>query len=178
MRVRVLSTTLFLVAMFTFITICHATEYDHEANVDGILFAWKVDGENLNVKLSAKTTGWVGIGFNPTDQMQGADYVLGYVKKGKVSLRDDYGDSKRAHKSDEKLGGTSDVTMIGGEEKGGMTTVEFTIPLNSGDKYDSVIDPAAETVVLLAYGGKRDSFTSKHKKRKSIKVNLSTGKFE
>ena len=178
MRVRVFSTTLFLVAMFTFISICHASEYDHEANVDGILFAWKVDGENLNVKLSAETTGWVGIGFNPTDQMQGADYILGYVKKNKVSLRDDYGDSQRNHRSDEKLGGESNVTMVGGEEKGGMTTLEFSIPLNSGDKYDTVIDPTAETVVLLAYGAGRDSFRSKHKARKTIKVNLSTGKFE
>ncbi len=178
MRVKVFSMTLFLVVMFTFINICQATEYDHEANVDGIVFAWKVADDNLNVKLSAKTTGWVGIGFNPTNQMQGADYILGYVKKNKVSLRDDYGDSERNHKSDEKLGGTSNVTLVGGEEKGGMTTVEFSIPLNSGDKYDSVIDPTGDTVVLLAYGAGRDSFRSKHKERKTIKVNLSSGKYE
>ncbi len=175
MRVRALSTTLFLVVLFTFINICQAAEYDHEKDVDGIVFAWKVADENLNVKISAKTTGWVGIGFNPTNKMLGADYVLGYVKNGKVKVRDDYGDTERAHRSDEKLGGTDNVTLVGGEEKGGMTTVEFSIPLNSGDKYDTVIDPAAETVVLLAYGAGRDSFRSKHKDRKTIKVNLSTG---
>lgn len=155
-----------------------ATEYTHETSVDKMTFSWKVADENLHVKLSAKTQGWVGIGFNPEEKMKGADYVLGYVKKGEVKLRDDYGDSARAHKADKKLGGEDNVTVVGGEEAGGVTTVEFSIPLNSGDKYDTVITPDGETVVLLAYGGKRDSFTSKHKYRGAITVNLATGKVQ
>lgn len=155
-----------------------ASEYDHETKAKDMSFAWKIVDDNLHVKISAKTTGWVGIGFNPEDQMKGADYVLGYVKNGKVSLRDDYGDSARNHKSDEKLGGQDNVTTIGGEEKGGTTTLEFSIPLNSGDKYDSVLEPDGDTVVLLAYGGKRDSFRSKHKYRGSFKINLRSGKVE
>ena len=159
-------------------TMSFAADYDHETKVKDMTFAWSVADKNLNVKISGKTKGWVGIGFNPTDQMEGANYILGYVKGGKAKVRDDYGDSKRNHKSDKKLGGTSDVTLVGGEEKGGNTTIEFTIPLNSTDKYDSVLDPNGETVVLLAYGSGRDSFTSKHKMRASIKVNLASGKVE
>lgn len=155
-----------------------AADYDHETKVEDMTFAWKVDGANLHVKLSADTTGWIGIGFNPEEEMKGANYILGYVKGGKVKLTDDYGDSARGHKEDEKLGGTTDVTAVGGEEKGDTTTIEFTIPLDSGDKYDSVLTPDGDTVVLLAYGGKRDSFKSKHKFRKSLKVNLATGKVE
>jgi hypothetical protein len=155
-----------------------AAEYDHETEFGGMSFAWKVAGENLNIKLTAPTTGWVGIGFNPTDAMEGANYILGYVKDGNVELRDDYGDSKRNHKEDVKLGGTSDLTVVGGEEKGKNTTVEFSIPLNSGDKYDSVLDPAGNTVVLLAFGGSRDSMRSKHKYRGTFNVNLSSGKVE
>ncbi len=152
-----------------------AADYDHEIEEGPMTFAWKVTEGDLAIKISGKTTGWVGIGFNPVEQMKGADYILGYVKGGKVEIRDDYGDSERNHKEDQELGGTSDVTVIGGEEKGGTTTLEFSIPLNSGDKFDSVIDPQGETVVLLAFGGKRDSFISKHKFRKTITVNLSSG---
>lgn len=155
-----------------------AVDYEHETKVRGMEFAWKVADDTLHVKLTARTTGWVGIGFNPVKYMEGADYIIGYVKRGKVTLRDDYGDSARNHKSDEKLGGTDDVTLVSGEEKGRSTTLEFSLPLNSGDTYDSVLDPEGETVVLLAYGGKRDSFRSKHKFRTTLKVNLSTGKVE
>jgi len=155
-----------------------AVDYEHETKVRGMEFAWKVADDRLHIKLTARTTGWVGIGFNPVEYMEGANYIIGYVKRGKVTLRDDYGDSARNHNSDEKLGGTDDVTLVSGEEKGRSTTLEFSLPLDSGDKYDSVLEPEGETVVLLAYGGKRDSFRGKHKFRTDLKVNLSTGKVE
>lgn len=167
---------LFGIILCSFLVCGVAQAYDHTVDVKDMSFSWKLDGDSIQIKLTGKSKGWVGIGFNPTDQMKGANYILGYVKKGKVELIDDYGDSERGHKSDEKLGGTNDVTLIGGEEKGKTTTVEFSIPLDSGDKYDSALDVNGETIVLLAYGGGRDSFKSKHKFRKTIKVNLSSGK--
>lgn len=155
-----------------------AAEYDHEIEDKDISFAWKVEGDTLAVKMAAKTKGWVGIGFNPVKQMQGANFILGYVKKGKAKIDDDFGYDENKHKSDTKLDGTSDATLIGGTEEGGMTTIEFTIPLDSGDKNDTKIDVNGETVVLLAYGSGRDSFLAKHKYRSSLKVNLSTGAWE
>ena len=140
-----------------------AVEYDHETEVRGMTFSWKVADGNLHIKLMGRTTGWVGIGFNATDKMKDGNFILGYVKDGKAQIIDDYGVSKNAHKDDEKMGGTDNATLIGGTEKDGRTTIEFSIPLNSGDKMDTVIDPAGETVILLAYGGSRDSFISKHK---------------
>lgn len=155
-----------------------AADYDHEAEVRGMSFSWKVADGILHIKLMGRTTGWVGIGFNPSKGMQDANYILGYVDKGKVEITDDFGVSPINHESDEELGGTSDVTVIGGEEKGRATTLEFSIPLDSGDKYDSVLDPEGKTTVLLAFGGNRDSLRSKHRSHETIIVNLSTGKVE
>ena len=152
-----------------------AADYAHEFTDKNMTFSWTVDGENLAVKIAAKTTGWVGIGFNAEEEMKGANFVLGYVKDGKVKVTDEFGTSYTSHSTDEKLGGTSDVTVVGGTEEGGMTSVEFTIPLNSGDAQDKVIDPAGETIVLLAYGSGRDSFRSKHKFRGEYSVNLTSG---
>ncbi|MCI5138703.1 MAG: DOMON domain-containing protein [Candidatus Electrothrix sp. AR1] len=152
-----------------------AEGYDHETEVQGMSFAWTVDGENLKVQLSAKTTSWVGVGFNPSSKMKGAGFVLGYVKDGKVKVSDEYGDGENSHKSDKKLGGTDNVTVIGGSEKDGVTMVEFSLPLASGEKTDAVIQPDGETTVLLAYGEGRDSFKVKHTFRTAIKVNLQTG---
>jgi len=168
---------LLTVLLFGFFTIGQATEYDHEVQSKKITFSWKVAGDTLVVKIAAETKGWVGIGFNPSKKMKGADFILGYVKNGKVKIRDDFGSSNTSHKPDEILGGTSDVTLIGGEEVGGVTTVEFTIPLKSGDKKDSEIKVEGDTIVLLAYGSGRDGFTARHKFRTALKVNLATGVF-
>lgn len=155
-----------------------AADYDRELSERGMTFAWKVDGDQLAVKLSARTTGWVGIGFNPSEQMKGASFILGYVKGGEVTLVDHFGDEVTGHSADDKMGGGENFTLVGGDEKGKMTTIEFTVPLTAGDDYDSTLDVNGETVVLLAYGGGRDSFRSKHRYRGTFSVNLGSGEFK
>ena len=155
-----------------------AADYSNEVKAKKMSFSWKIDGDKLAVKMSAKTKGWVGIGFNPSDKMKDADFVLGYVKKGKAKIIDEFGVGVAKHSSDKKLGGTVDAVLVGGTEEGGITTIEFTIPLKSADKHDSVIDVKGDTVVLLAYGPDRDSFKTKHKYRETLKVNLTTGASE
>ena len=154
----------------------YAASYDHEIAAQKMTFSWKVDGSNLNVKLSAPTKGWVGIGFNPSKEMKDAKYVLGYVKDGKPILSDDFGTGDTKHEAVEDLGGKSDLSLVGGTEEGGVTTIEFTLPLVSKDTKGGTIDPAADTVVLLAYGPDQDSFKMKHKFRTKLTVNLTTGK--
>ena len=160
------------------VTIAGATEYKHEVKDKKISFAWTVDGDNLAVKLVAKTDGWVGIGFNPAKKMAGANFILGYVKKGKAKIVDEFGIEENKHTSDKKLGGTSDIVLVGGTEVDGVTTIEFTMPLDSVDKNDTKIDINGDTTVLLSYGAGRDSFKTKHKYRSTLIVNLSTGASE
>lgn len=155
-----------------------AADYAHELVDQKITFSWTVNGDNLAVKLAAETDGWVGIGFNPTEQMAGANFILGYVKNGEAQVIDDFGYDENRHKSDTKLDGTTDVTLVSGTEAGGITTIEFTLPLDSGDKNDSKIDVNGDTKILLAYGAGRDSFLSKHKYRSTHTVNLTTGVFK
>lgn len=180
MKVKNMKTIIIGAALLLFWTVGNvgAGQYDHEMKDNDFTFAWKVDGDALAVKISAKTEGWVGIGFNPSKEMKDANFVLGYVKKGEAKIIDEYGSSESAHKSDKKSGGTDDATLVGGTEEGGVTTIEFTIPLQSADTKDTKIDVEGDTVVLLAYGAGRDSFRTKHKYRSSHKVNLSTGAAE
>ena len=62
----------------------HSASYDHEMEAKGVTFAWKIDGDTLHAKVSAKTKGWVAVGFNPTKKMQDANYIIGFVKGGDV----------------------------------------------------------------------------------------------
>ncbi len=177
MILRNLQRTLMSVGLLlcTMTATAQAAQYDHEVKEKKISFAWKIDGDKLAVKLAAETEGWVGIGFNPSKDMKDANFVLGYVKDGETKLIDDFGDSESSHVTDEKLGGSNDVTLVAGTETGGVTTIEFTMPLKSTDKHDGALNVNGDTIVLLAYAGGRDSFKTKHSYRIALKINLSTG---
>jgi len=152
-----------------------ANSYDHEVKAKNMTFAWKVDGDTLHAKMSAKTKGWVGVGFNPSNKMKDANFILGYVKDGKAEIADHFGTKATGHAADSKSGGSEDVTLVGGTEEGGMTTIEFTLPMNSGDKMDGALNADGDTMLLLAYGPDRDSMRPRHRYKKTMTVNLATG---
>jgi hypothetical protein len=153
-----------------------AADYAHTVEAKDIKFSWTVvNGDTLAAKISAETDGWVGVGFNPSKKMKDANYVIGYVKDGEVKIVDEFGTTATGHKNDESLGGTTDVQDVSGTEEGGVTTIEFKMPIKSDDKNDGSLDINGDTVVLLAYGAGRDSLKSKHKYRTSMTINLSTG---
>lgn len=152
-----------------------AMEYQHTLEVQNMKFAWSLDEDQIHVQISAETTGWVGIGFDPETAMSGANIIIGAVKNGKFKVEDHYGDRKRGHTNDEKLGGKNDVLTPDGKEEGGVTTISFSLPLDTGDKYDKPIDPNGMTKIMLAYGAGRDSFKTRHPYRTVYEINLSTG---
>lgn len=142
---------------------------------DKMSFHWRVDGQLLHVVLRAPAMGWMAVGFNPTRVMQGANFILGYIKNGRAYVEDHFGTGLVKHEPDEKIGGRPDVRNIFGTESNGITEIGFSIPLDSGDSADTVLSTNSETTVLLAYSSGADNFHSKHNFRKSLKVNLGSG---
>jgi hypothetical protein len=128
---------------------------------NGILMRWKVDGDLLIVHLRAKTTGWVAVGFDPTQAMRDAIFIIGYVKNGRVMARDDFGTDRGKHAADTKLEGSDDVRIIDGNEENGFTEIVLSIPLDSGDSRDTALKPGREHLILLAFG-EEDSFSAVH----------------
>ncbi len=123
---------------------------------------WKIEGDSLNIVLSAVSEGWIGLAFNPGFMMKKADLIIAYVKDGNVFIRDDYAKSAFHHSSDTELEGTEDITLISGNEENGVTTVNFTRPLVSNDEYDFNPIAGEEVTVMLAFG-ETDDFESIHK---------------
>lgn len=159
-----------------------AAEYQHKLEAKGIVFSWSLDGDKIHVQLSAETTGWVGVGFNPEKAMSGANIIIGAVKGDKFKVQDHFGHLKRNHKSDKNLGGIDNVEKAEGEEKDGVTTISFTYPLKTDDKWDDEkLEPLAvdrPVKVMLAYGrDKKDKIVTRatHKYRTIYEVNLTTG---
>lgn len=130
--------------------------------VEGIELQWRTDDEYLYLNVIAPTTGWVAVGFDPTNQMADANILIGYIDDtGEVMVRDDYGTSSTSHASDESLGGTDDIYDYVGLEEDGETAIRFQIPLNSGDMYDKVLVPGNNYNIILAYGS-ADNFSGFH----------------
>ena len=152
-----------------------ATEYQHKFEAKGMEVFWTIDKEQIHVKLTAKTTGWVAIGFDPEKAMQGADIIIGAVKKGKVKIQDHYGDRRRGHSPDKKLGGANHVLNPAGEEVDGFTTISFSRALDSKDKWDKPIVAQGTNRIMIAYGSGKDSFKTRHKYRGVYDINYSTG---
>jgi hypothetical protein len=158
---------------------CYALSdiYDHKVEVENVVFEWKLAGENIHIRLAAKTEAWVGIGFNPSTRMKDANFIIGYVKEGKVKITDHYGTAERQHQEDTRLGGQKNIQDIGGKEENGVTEIIFSLPLDSKDSKDQPIWTDKDNTVLFAYGAGRDSFRTKHQFRAALKINMSTGKF-
>ncbi|RKZ05736.1 DOMON domain-containing protein [Candidatus Fermentibacteria bacterium] len=138
-----------------------------EYTVDDFTFEWLVEDSSntIRVKITAPSTGWVAVGFDPTLVMNEANLIIGYVSGGSVNIRDDFGTGQFSHDADTNLGGTNDVETISGSESGTNveTTLEFRIPLDSGDQYDKALVDGNTYTFIFAYGNNdADDYTSAH----------------
>lgn len=129
----------------------------------GMTFQWRTDQDSLYVKLSAPTTGWVAVGFDPTSAMRDANFIIGYVQGNDVFISDSYGDGNYSHEPDSEGGGNDNVADKKGSESATSTQISFTIPLDSGDPRDRPLVAGQTYTILLAYGPDgSDGFTLKH----------------
>jgi hypothetical protein len=148
-------------------------ENKNPVTAEGITFTWDADSTYLNITLSAETTGWIALGFDPDFAMKGANFIIGYVKEDSVYIRDDYGNAATSHESDISGGGKDNVANKNGTEVDGITTISFSIPLDSGDNRDRVLELGKSYKILLAHGEDgADNFDSYHKKKTSLNIKL------
>ena len=126
-------------------------------------FSYKVDQQNLVGKISCQTKGWISIGFNPTTVMKNANIIIGYADSSKSFVEDQFGTGMFEHKADTTIGGKNNIIDGKCTQESGITTLLFTIPLDSGDPYDGKIVPGQKTKVIFACG-KTNDIKSKHNK--------------
>ncbi len=142
--------------------------FKHVEAIDMVL-EWKVNGDNLDVRVEAPATGWVGVGFDPDSIMKGANFLMGYVVDGEATVEDHWGDRLTTHVKDDE----QNVSNVQGSESEGTTSLQFTIPLDSGDDQDKPLTEGETYDVLLAYSG-ADDFVTEHEQseRKKIEITL------
>ena len=130
----------------------------------GVSVYWEQDGQNILVGLVSKGTGWVSIGFGPKNTgMDGSNILIGFVddSSGVLTLSDELGVGYE-HYSDESRGGKDNIVKKAGTQDKGITTIEFVVPLNSGDVNDQVLQIGETYGFFLGYHKTADDFKTYH----------------
>jgi len=145
-------------------------EYSFNGSFGGGLVEvhWKVEGDDINIAMVGKTTGWVSIGIGYSTAMKDSDMIFGWVRTdGTVQVVDTYSTGPNGpHPPDTEQGGTNDITSFGGKEVNGITTIEFVRKLDTGDTKDNPIPRNGTVKILWAVGGS-DSLDSMHDRSKA-----------
>lgn len=160
----VVSIVLFLVVAAQ---MCSAETQTDSAAFDTIAvnefqFAYRITEGHLTAELTYPTTGWIAVGLNPGKMMKGANIIVGYADGDLFVVEDHYGVGVVRHKPDTLVGGTNNLSEASCRESDGITTLAFTIPLDSGDPKDTEISVDKETKIIFAASPK-DNLKSKHK---------------
>ena len=139
----------------------------------GVDVQWRVNDDQITVQMSAPTTGWVAVGFDPARMMAEANMIIGYVENGTLTIADDYGTAATAHGRDTENGGTDDIISAEGRETEEGAQITFTIPLDSGDPTDKPLTPGNSYKVIVAYGPDRsNNLDAYHEARGSFTMEL------
>jgi hypothetical protein len=152
--------------------VIYAGEYAHNTEAAGFEVDWSSDATLLRVGLISPGTGWLAVGFDPVNRMQGANFILGAVRDGKTVVRDDFGTGAVGHSPDTANGGSDDILAAAGCEANGKTYLEFIIPLDSGDAMDRPLHPGSTYKILIAYHDSSDDFGTWHTRRGSGSITL------
>jgi len=137
---------------------------------------WKTDSENLYMALKGEVQGWVAVGFDPSDDMKDADIILGGMQDGDLLIYDMYSTGKYGpHPPDADLGGSYDILESGGSEAGGVTVIEFSRKLDTGDRYDNALQNGDEVVAIWSMANSDDPDLKHNVGKGSLNLMLSMG---
>jgi len=140
------------------------------AEAAGVVFELRFDGDEVEITLRAKTSGWVAYGLEPSRRMKDADIVIAYVKDGKAFARDDYGTSDISHRDDAALGGSDGILSVRGTESGGETPVVIRLARSPQAEKDQAFGPGKRKLILAR--GARDDFASKHVAAAGVEIGI------
>ncbi len=140
---------------------------------------WSIEGDTIQMAMRAKATGYVALGIDPESRMKGADMIIGWrTPSGDWEVHDTYAMGETGpHPDDTDEGGTFDINKYEVRESGGVTTIEFTRKLVTGDDRDKDIPTTGEVKFLWATSD-GDEFNQYHGRRGTAIIDIETGDLE
>ena len=147
-------------------------EYSNSTIEVGVEVYWYNNATHLFIGLNSPGKGWVALGIDPKETHKGANYIFCNISEGVVKVLDEFGDGRYSHKPDVSLGGENNVLDFMGNENSNRTLIEFIIPLNSGDEFDTELIHDLTYEALIAYHSSNDDITQQHTNAGFIKIDI------
>ena len=135
--------------------------FQHEKG--GFTLAWAIHGGDIEMELTLNASAYVALGFGGgmSSFNGGTDMIIGYVDANGTAHAGDYWSTGHTKpQQDTQLGGSNDVTVLGGGliwstgADGGLVprmTVRFRRKLSTGDKFDAIINTSASVPIIYAW---------------------------
>lgn len=144
-------------------------EYAHMYHDEliGMMLRWQAVNDTMYIAMIAPATGWVGLNFMPMDGTIHGDTVIGYVnaESQDVYMSDQVapGDAHFPHFDDRQHGGETSFLEIAGSERDGVTIIEFSRALVTGEPTDApFMDMGLMT--MISFHPTADDYVSYHSK--------------
>ncbi|XP_071513833.1 DBH-like monooxygenase protein 1 [Panulirus ornatus] len=118
----------------------------HEARLEetgAFVLQWTPRERDIEFRVTARTTGYIGFGLSSKPWMDGADIVVGWVHSGKAYLQDRHGLGNQEPSVDDQR----DWVLVAGHENDTHTVLIMSRRYNTCDSQDHVI--SNDTVRLL-----------------------------
>ena len=123
-------------------------------------------------EVSARTEGWIALGFGQTKIMKDAEIIIGCVKDGKAELSHHFATGFVKHVPLGTLDPAADtdaVTVISGGEKDKTTVIKFSRKASLKGDYYKQFKSGAKMAFIYATG-KTDDIKTKHSMRGSGEI--------
>ena len=147
-------------------------EYLNSFKEADVTVYWYNDETLLYIALRSPGKGWVSVGIGPIDAHYGANYIFAAMDSGETTVSDQYGDARYSHVPDTTLGGEDNIVEYAGNQGLNGTVIEFSIPLDSKDKYDTKLSHGDTVDTLVAYQSTSTNFTMVHTKAGFLKLKI------
>lgn len=148
-------------------------EYAHQVTIGQVTLYWSNDAVYLYLAAEAQTSGWLGVGLDPQNQMQGADFIIAAAEGDALAVYDAFGQAPvgATHPQDATIGGSDDLIASAVLRQDGWMRFEVQKPLDSGDAYDRALQPGNTYSVIVATGTDTQ-FNSRHSFRAAGEITL------
>lgn len=137
----------------------------------GMEVRWRFTEDQIELEMSAPTTGWLAIGFNGRSGLTGTNLIMGSVANGETTLSDQYVSRPGDHRPISEHGGKSWLQLVDGEETDSQTRIRFLLPRGQSDQWHHALTPGKNLYLLVAFS-REDDFAHHSMMRTEVKIEL------
>ncbi|GAB4415546.1 MAG: hypothetical protein OHK0039_24210 [Bacteroidia bacterium] len=145
--------------------------YPRHIERNQMVVTWTLTDTHLAISMQAPVGGWVAIGLNPEDRLDGTNLYMGRVQADRAEVVEHYVLRPGDYRPLVSLGGQTAVSQVSGSQHDGSTCLHFRIDRTVFDRYHHALQQGQLLHLLMAYS-LEDDFAHHSIMRTSVQIRL------